>query len=94
MSGERSTSGGVTCIDGHLEEQRQQMREHMAQHLERLARRVRREEVDPLAVAAVVLMMDGSVRSELCYGDPLAGMALATALGTMERDIADGEGGG
>ncbi len=92
MSGERSTPGGVTCIDGHLEERRQQMREHMAGHLERLARRVRGEELDPLAVAAVVLMVDGSLRTELCYGDAVGGMALAAALGALERDIADGEG--
>lgn len=91
MAGPRNSSGEVTCIDGHLEVRRQQVREHLAQHLERLAARLRSDETDPLAVAAVVVLADGSRLTEVCYGDSLGGLALAASLATMERDIADAE---
>ncbi len=91
MAGSRDNPGEVTCIDGHLEVRRQQVREHLAQHLERLAARLREEQTDPLAVAAVVVLADGGRLTEVCYGDALGGLALAASLATLERDIADSE---
>jgi hypothetical protein len=74
-------------IDGHLAERRAQAREHLAQHLEELAKRVRAGEGEPIGVAAVVLNNDGSRDEELCCNGGVETLALTAALEALARSL-------
>lgn len=76
-------------IEGHLEERRAESREHLAQHLESLAQRLRASETEPFGVAAVVLHEEGSRDFELCCGGGLESLALAASMDSLSRSLAD-----
>lgn len=78
-------------IHGHLDERRAEARAHLAEHLETLAERLRRSDLEPLGVAAVVLLEDGSRDFEMCCGDGVEALALAASLDGLGRTLADEE---
>jgi hypothetical protein len=81
----------IEHIDGHLAERRAKAREHLAQHLEDLARRVRAAEGEPIGVAAVIVKDDGSRDVEVCCDGGVETLALSAALGVLARSLV-GEG--
>jgi hypothetical protein len=77
-------------IEGHIDERRAEAREHLAQHLEEMARRLRGSEVEPVGVAAVVLLSDGTRDFELCAGEGLDSLALSASLHDLGRGLSEG----
>jgi hypothetical protein len=75
-------------IEGHLAERQAEAREHLAAHLEELARRIRSEQGEPIGVAAIVLREDGSRDIELCCDGGVETLALASALDVLARSLA------
>jgi hypothetical protein len=78
-------------IEGHLDERRAEAREHLAQHFEEAARRLRSSDIEPVGVAAMALYEDGTRDVELCCGQGLDALALAAVLQTLARSLADEE---
>ncbi|MFW5921623.1 MAG: hypothetical protein ACOCUS_07270 [Polyangiales bacterium] len=76
-------------IEGHLDEQRAEAREHLAQHFDEVARRLRASEIDPCGVAAVVLLEDGTRDFEVCAGDGVETLALGASLQELARAITE-----
>lgn len=77
-------------IDGHIEERRAEAREHLAQHLEEAARRLRSSEEEPCGVAALILSHDGSRDFEVCSGGGVEALALSAAMEELARALAEG----
>lgn len=76
-------------IEGHLDEQRAEAREHLAQHLEEAARRLRTSDLDPCGIAAIILLEDGSRDFEVCAGDGVETLALGAGLQELARALTE-----